>query len=87
MISANQAYRIAIESSHQNEREEKQLKEIERLIEERAKRGSFYIELRRINICNKNRKVLQDLGYDIEIFYGSILDACAPTTRISWYKD
>lgn len=86
MITANKAYKIAFDISGQHEKEEKEFKELERLIEERVNSGAFFLETR-YPLYEKNIKRLQDYGYIVETFYDDIANLIHPSTHISWYKD
>lgn len=86
MITAKQAYEIAFKVSGQREEEEKELKKIERLIEERMNIGAFFVDIPEFIFDNNVEKLL-NLGYQVKLNFGDIQALIKPYTYISWYKD
>ena len=85
MITAKQAYDTAMEVSSLREKEEKELEEIEHLIEKRINIGAFFVDIPEF-IFDNNKKKLLNLGYQVIVYYGDIQALIKPYTHISWYK-
>ena len=83
MITAEKANEITVETLKQRIYEEKELKDIQAIIEKHAKQGAFWVEIEK-NISENNIKVLQDLGFVVK---NSLSPSHRQSTRISWYLD